>query len=461
MSSSEKDDSFLYYYPTNSEFSFLSRTTQKINEKGELKISLDLKKAGFVYIFPQIDHKENGWHAIQLYVEPNSNISIRFDKSDPKNTIQFTGKNKAIQEFMNARKRHFLLYFSNQDESRKNYIQNSPELSFNHLDSLKNTELSELKNIQNISQEAHSFITADINCYYTEAFYALLLTYGFSENNGEWVVKDEWIKTAMDNIVDKKTDKYSCASLWYESSLALKRGTISQIQKPKLDSLLKGYQDFEKDWELSSLIFTDQELRIYTSIQLYHNMYKNQFSQSTLYKYKKYKHRFQNSPFFAKLSKPFEDQLSFQSSSNNRLSIDTNDYKSIQELCEGQNIDYIFVDLWATWCRPCIKEFGKSDSLKQFINNNSSKIRMVYVSFDEHKTSTEIEDVINYHKLHGTHIIANQDLREEFKLKFGENNTISIPKYLLFSKQGDKLISNASPPSQWKKLKSEIESFIN
>ncbi len=88
---SDKEEDFLYYYPSEGEFTLLSRTNEKTDEKGILNLKLDITKAGFVYIFPQLKYKRDGWHAIQLYVERDSDISIFLNKENPESSLRFEG----------------------------------------------------------------------------------------------------------------------------------------------------------------------------------------------------------------------------------------------------------------------------------------------------------------------------------------------------------------------------------
>ena len=48
----------------------------------------------------------------------------------------------------------------------------------------------------------------------------------------------------------------------------------------------------------------------------------------------------------------------------------------------------VFIDLWATWCEPCLEEFRYNEQLHSFLDKK--QIEMIYVSFDK----KEFEDTL-------------------------------------------------------------------
>jgi thiol-disulfide isomerase/thioredoxin len=54
---------------------------------------------------------------------------------------------------------------------------------------------------------------------------------------------------------------------------------------------------------------------------------------------------------------------------------------SIPELLGSFRDKPVFVELWTTWCSPCLKEFEYSKSLFGYLQKNG--IELLYVSFDK------------------------------------------------------------------------------
>ena len=119
----------------------------------------------------------------------------------------------------------------------------------------------------------------------------------------------------------------------------------------------------------------------------------------------------------------------------------------------------VFIDLWATWCEPCIEEMKHNDSLYKFLSKNGIKI--LYVSIDKDEKDSTWKSMLYSHKLNGYHIRANQNLLNDFtNLIWGETGGYSIPHYLLFDKNKNLVNKEALAPSTGVKLYQQIVSEI-
>lgn len=123
-------------------------------------------------------------------------------------------------------------------------------------------------------------------------------------------------------------------------------------------------------------------------------------------------------------------------------------------LSENKN-KVVYLDMWASWCGPCRAEFPYSESLRAYYKNKP--VIFLYASIDKSfiawKKAVVKEKLDNYPY---NFLIANTD-NSSF---INENKINSIPRYLIFGKNGELVYANAAKPSNSiirKKLNELIE----
>ncbi|OWY24599.1 hypothetical protein C7N43_20200 [Sphingobacteriales bacterium UPWRP_1] len=103
----------------------------------------------------------------------------------------------------------------------------------------------------------------------------------------------------------------------------------------------------------------------------------------------------------------------------------------------------LYLDFWATWCGPCVREMGYSEQLKDKFKGKD--IAFVYISVDDNPMDWE-------HYLHNTllftpdstlHLFANGLTSETGKTY----NIKGVPRYLIIDADGIIADSNAKRPS--------------
>ena len=134
-------------------------------------------------------------------------------------------------------------------------------------------------------------------------------------------------------------------------------------------------------------------------------------------------------------------------------------YKGIEDLVK-QNSTHpiVFVDIWASWCKPCINVFAANYIVDSFFISNN--IQRVYVSLD-HKKQPWLAAIEKY-KLGGTHFFADSNFVTAIKRPFGilANESLSIPRYLIMSGDG-KILDYDPPPPDNASFFSYLKKFIN
>nr|WP_321233053.1 TlpA disulfide reductase family protein [uncultured Psychroserpens sp.] len=109
---------------------------------------------------------------------------------------------------------------------------------------------------------------------------------------------------------------------------------------------------------------------------------------------------------------------------------------------------YVYVDVWATWCGPCIREIPSLKEVeKKFHNEN---IAFVSTSIDEAKNHDKWVTMVNEKELSGVQLMADNDWTSDFVKGYGIQG---IPRFILIDPDGNIVSADAPRPSDPKLVK--------
>ena len=111
----------------------------------------------------------------------------------------------------------------------------------------------------------------------------------------------------------------------------------------------------------------------------------------------------------------------------------------------------LYIDVWATWCGPCIKEFP---SLKELVQEyDDKKIEFVSISIDHEKDYEKWRKMVSEKNIGGIQLYDSEGLNSSFMKAF---NVGLIPRFIMLDKEGKIITSNAPRPSS-----EDVRNFIN
>lgn len=113
----------------------------------------------------------------------------------------------------------------------------------------------------------------------------------------------------------------------------------------------------------------------------------------------------------------------------------------------------VLVDVWATWCKPCLNELPSLHKLEEEFKDNKEMV-FIAISVDEAKDKNAWKKMITDKKMGGVQLFASGwgDLAKNYKIT-------GIPRFMLFDKEGNIASSNAPRPSD-PKLKEMIQQLL-
>jgi len=112
----------------------------------------------------------------------------------------------------------------------------------------------------------------------------------------------------------------------------------------------------------------------------------------------------------------------------------------------------LYIDLWATWCAPCLEEVPHLEKLKQQYKGKD----ITFLSLDVYDRKEKWEQMIKEKKMGGWQLI-NTDRKMPFLKKYVVDG---IPRFILLDKEGKVVDANAPRPSSGKELTDLIDKTI-
>ena len=109
---------------------------------------------------------------------------------------------------------------------------------------------------------------------------------------------------------------------------------------------------------------------------------------------------------------------------------------------------YVYVDIWATWCGPCITEIPYLKAIEKAYHDKN--IAFVSISIDDEEGFDRWKKMVKQKELTGTQLFADKDWRSPFVKAY---RISGIPHFILIDPEGKVVSANAPRPSETEKLK--------
>lgn len=373
----------------------------------------------------------------KLYLEPSYMLNITFDEKDFHNSISYSGTGSKENNYL-AEKDRLLNSIPINQRSYNLYATLEEKDFLMQADSIHQNYLKLFKEHGNFGDD---FIFLETKSIEIENALRIKQFQGqkqLVENNPDYRVSEQYPNPFKDiDLNDPKllaTYKYKTLvhSYFNDKAMAL-------VNNDKNDDFFIVYLQLlansELDPKIKDLLGLDNAKYGFTytqDLEKYHSIYNNYATiDEYLVKF--------NELYNLKKQEKGQTAIGFELEGIDGKIYKLSDFKG----------KYVYIDIWASWCSPCIKQIPFLKKLEKKFSDNVN-----FVSIAWKDNATQWKKAIQEEKLDGIQLFAPD--KDAAFFKFFE--VTSIPRFILLDREGKIIESNAKQPSE-KSLENQLSSL--
>lgn len=451
-----------YTVPINGIHFFGFEDSVPTDSLGNFQLKIDIDQACFIEL-------SNGYESYGTVVaEPGMNYIVHIDTENKENAFRIESKNEEGQRLYNQLSNRSMLK-GHFEEEAKQYRNDT--LVSKIRQSIKTSEEKELQGFvelfkdKAISQDFYDLVRNDRVCFYRGAQGSVGFNYvlGIRGQNAldESQFKELWGEIFRSNPV---SDPKLLTSSWSYHYLELYLRYNDLVVKPQDSMALQKIRDqgaiHTYNINNAKKYLSGLPLAYYTAAYIYYEAINKNYEKELVALFEQFKKDYPNSEythfiepeiipiveFHKKLEEPLNENIQFVDVVDN-----TNTLRDVAKELNGKNI---YIDVWATWCGPCKKEFKYHAELRELLKSRDMVI--LYLSIDRDNREKQWHDMVNYYGLEGYHIRANEKLVGDLQRLRGEDS-FTIPWHILTNGAGEVIKKYVSGPSEIEKLAKELD----
>lgn len=450
-------DKLIYSNPNEGTCFTGFRDTINSDENGNFELKFKLKQPSFIELWTSEKRKD-----VKLLLEKGKKYHIIIDVEN-ENAPEISGDNNEGQHLYSSLPNPSFISMQNKE------LQKEKSLAVIHekIEEIKSEEVREFQKLfdeNKISKSFFDLIKMDRDCYYAslESVISLIKMSSLtpSEDGGYILDNGENLLESIEKIYTQyspaKSD-FLISSFWPEYAEYFVMAYPKVFKKDFDIETLKGLY---KTGQLNTFYIneskkhlTGKSLEFFQACFIYKVSIQKEFERELISLFEQFKKDYPTSEYtryiqpyidevidyYEKVERNYGDDISFVE--------EFESVNTLKELIEPLVGKMIYIDVWATWCGPCKREFKHSEGLKKILKEND--IQALYISLDSEEKDSKWREMIKYYNLEGKHIRANEKLNQELRTLYNEKSgVISIPWYILIDEKGNILKKHAKKPSE-------------
>ncbi len=370
----------------------------------------------------------DGTNPVFIYIEPGYNLNVAYDVNDFENTLTFSGEGADENSYLLARNKNEKALLKNRFDAYK-----LDEAEFkDKFKSIKKSNDSLLETFDGISKAFKTMTKRDLNFNY-------LARINEYEKYRKYITKDNSFKVSDDFLSELDNFDYTNEKDYF----------FSQNYKSLLTS--KYRNDAEKLAESDTIATDIAYLKTLSSIEnknIKNDMLFSFASTNMSYAkdietfYKLYTENSDNEDNNAIVKERYDKLTGLSKGKPSPTFTDYKNHAGGTMSSEDLKGKYTYIDVWATWCGPCIREIPSLKKVEEQYHNKN--IQFVSVSIDKEKDFETWKTMVNDKELGGIQLFADNDWNSKFVKDY---EIQGIPRFILIDPNGNIVDSNAPRPS--------------
>ncbi|MCG8307659.1 MAG: TlpA family protein disulfide reductase [Cytophagales bacterium] len=392
-----------------------------VGEDGSFNDSIELGLGYYVL--------NDGINTTYLCLGSGDNIHITYNKKDYKNTLNIKGIGSEKTKYLSVKEKT-LNHLINYDlKSILKLDESDFKIKFDHIKSvLKDT----LSSFEGLSDKFKELEERNIN-------YEILSRYKIYESSHARIIKDTSFKVSDSFLAELNLINYNLVEDFEFSSKYqyLVKSYYREIAKEisRKDSIskylawIKAIETIPSEVIRDKLIY-DNAINEITFVNDINDFY-NQHIKAT-----------SNEKVRSRIKKVYDKLNSLNPGNISPSFTNYENYNGSTTSFEDLKGKYIYIDVWATWCAPCIAEIPYLKKIEKKYKNKN--IVFVGISIDKINNREKWKKMIDQKELNGIQLISDNDWNSDFIKEYLING---IPRYILIDPEGKIISSDAPRPS--------------
>ncbi len=433
-------DELVYYPPIEGRAHQLFKETIEPDANGKFQLRLDIKETSPVLI------SLLGKNGKSVIVEPGKEYTCSIELKEKGFDMIFSGANEEGNKLFANRP----IYVQKDPLRRTLFSQNNqfgPDEIIAEVQKQKDAELQtyiQLEKRKEISSSFMKTVELELTCYYAylqaEALFTKYYMSLRTDKDSALPFKNAFEATY--NEYPPSDLKLTKASSWftYANDFISFRVIIDdnqqKMQEMQQQDLLNTYR-----LELADTYYPKEIREYYQASYLYFTEGFGGMEKELVKLFEEFKSEYPKSVYTPYLQPLMDGIIAFYEvkdkpyTSSINLIDNMGNINTLKEAVVPYKGKRLYIDVWATWCGPCKKEFQYNEGLKKLLKEKD--IQMLYISIDKQSDKGKWEDMIKYYNLEGDHILANEELVADLRRLYDKNGMIAIPWYILIDEQGE------------------------